>query len=109
MKLWLDDVRHPWAHGCLGWTWAKTAEEAIAALVTGQVTQASLDHDLHWEHYPGSGTPPSAYKHLTGMAVVEWMRDHNVWPRDGVAVHSQNPEKGRAMKKLIHECRHYAT
>jgi hypothetical protein len=43
------------------------------------------------------------------MAVVEWMRDHNVWPRDGVAVHSQNPEKGRAMKKLIHECRHYAT
>jgi hypothetical protein len=53
MKLWLDDVRHPWAHGCLGWTWAKTAEEAIAALVTGQVTQASLDHDLHWGALPG--------------------------------------------------------
>ena len=109
MKLWLDDVRKPWLHGCLGWTWAKTAEAAIALLATGKVIEASLDHDLAWEHYPGSGVPEAAFKHKTGMAVVEWMRDHNVWPRDGVKVHSQNPEKGPAMRKFIHECRHYAT
>src|ERR1039457_6428007 len=99
MKLWLDDVRHPWAHGCLGWTWAKTAEEAIAALAAGQVTQASLDHDLHWEPYPGSGTRPSAYTLLTCMAVVEWMRDHNFLTRGGPRFHSLTPETGLRIKK----------
>jgi hypothetical protein len=46
MRLWLDDVRPPWRHGCLGWDWVTTAAEAIAALATGTVTEASLDHDL---------------------------------------------------------------
>ncbi len=46
MKLWLDDVRPPARYGCLGFHWAKTFDEAIAALATGDVTFASLDHDL---------------------------------------------------------------
>jgi hypothetical protein len=25
MKLWLDDMRPPWEHGCDGWEWAKTS------------------------------------------------------------------------------------
>jgi hypothetical protein len=46
MKLWLDDIRKPWMHGCIGFEWAKTVDEAIALLKTGRVTFASLDHDL---------------------------------------------------------------
>lgn len=92
MKLWLDDVRPPWKHGCLGWTWAKTADEAIAFLATGQVQEASLDHDLAAEHYcPDEKllTPASGEK--TGYAVVRWMIENRVWPPNGVHVHSMNP------------------
>lgn len=42
MKLWLDDVRP----APDGWTWVKTAPEAIAQFATGEVSIASLDHDL---------------------------------------------------------------
>src|SRR5438309_1594271 len=43
MKLWLDDIR-PTPDDT--WTWAKTVPEAIDLLKTGEVTYASLDHDL---------------------------------------------------------------
>lgn len=43
MKLWLDDVRSmPAGYD----VWAKTADEAIEYLKTGQVTEISFDHDL---------------------------------------------------------------
>ena len=51
MKLWLDDVRDPVQFtGQTDWTWIKTAEQAIALIATGQVTEVSLDHDLGIEH-----------------------------------------------------------
>lgn len=42
MKIWLDDIRTPPE----GWEWARTAQEAIALLETGNVEEISLDHDL---------------------------------------------------------------
>lgn len=42
VRLWLDDVRP----APEGWTWVKTAREAIALLAQGDVTVCSLDHDL---------------------------------------------------------------
>ena len=42
MKIYLDDVRK----APIGWSLVETAEEAISALKTGNVTQISLDHDL---------------------------------------------------------------
>lgn len=42
MKLWLDDLRPAPA----GWTWIKTAAEAIAAIDLEAVEEISLDHDL---------------------------------------------------------------
>ena len=55
MKLWLDDIRAPWKFGCIGWTWVKTADEAIELLKTGKVEMASLDHDLQPLHYEQLG------------------------------------------------------
>lgn len=104
MKLWLDDVRQPWKYGCIGYEWAKTADEAIALLSTGKVTFASLDHDLSWEHYPGSGSQPP-YREKTGYDVVCWMEEHDVWPMDGVVVHSMNPVGREKMWAAIN--RHY--
>lgn len=101
MKLWLDDIRPPWEHGCIGWKWVQTAEDAIEALASGEVTQASLDHDLSME--ATMGCPQHGEE--TGYTVVCWMEEHNIWPVDGVTVHSMNPA-GKA-KMLVVIRRHY--
>lgn len=95
MKLWLDDLRDPNHHGHIGWTWVKTAEEAIAALQTGTVEEASLDHDLTVEQTLGRFSDEP-----TGYTVVCWMEEHNVWPPGGTRVHSMNPV-GRARMQTV--------
>lgn len=89
MKLWLDDLRPPPP----GFTWAKTAEEAIAELATGNVTLCSLDHDLEAD--------------LTGYDVLVWMEEcvaHGIWygPMPTILVHSANPP-GRKRMQLAAE------
>jgi hypothetical protein len=100
VKLWLDDVRQPWKHGCVGYEWAKTADEAIALLKTGKVTFASLDHDLS-----EAATLGNWEGERTGYDVVCWMEENNVWPEDGVRVHSMNPAGKLRMRQVI--ARHY--
>lgn len=96
VRLWLDDLRDPVKHGCASWTWVKTADEAIALLKTGCVVEASLDHDLTIEQTLGR-----ADNEKTGYTVVCWMESNNVWPPDGVKVHSMNPEGRRRMEQVI--------
>lgn len=106
MKLWLDDVRDPnklaivregqLIQGGYDYTWAKTYEEAIAYLKTGKVTFASLDHDLTIDDTIGQ---PKGEK--TGYDVVCWMEKNNVWPIDGVRVHSLNPTGKARMLQVI--------
>lgn len=100
MKLWLDDCRPPYMHGCQGWHWAKTAAEAIMVLNTGKVDEASLDHDLAEEHYPWNC---SAIEKTTGTGydVVCWMEENNVWPVNGTRVHSMNPIGRARMEQVI--------
>jgi len=102
MKLWLDDIRDPAAYGRIGWTWAKTADEAIAYLQTGEVLQASLDHDLAWEHYPWNDTG-QPYTERTGYDVVCWMEENNVWPPLGTTVHSANLVGRARMEAVINK------
>lgn len=96
MKLWLDDIRNPARFGCIGFVWAKTAQEAIKYLQTGEVTFASLDHDLGIQSTLGLPNDEE-----TGYTVVCWMEDHNVWPKDGVVVHSMNPVGRKRMQQVI--------
>lgn len=84
MILWLDDIRPPWRFGYMGAEWAKTAEEAIEILKTGKVLFASLDHDL--SELAMIGLAPK--DEPNGMTVVDWMQDNDVYPIDGVQVHS---------------------
>jgi hypothetical protein len=117
MNLWLDDVRKPWLHDdSRVWVWAKTAQEAIDYLKTGEVTYASLDHDL-WlcpecqkkskeeivviKNGPEYGSICSCNHNGTGLDVVCWMEANNVWPHEGVRVHSMNPEGRRRMEAII--------
>lgn len=96
VKLWLDDIRDPAQHGCIGWVWAKTADEAIAWLATGRVQRASLDHDLDMLATLGD-TP----RERTGYDVVCWMEQHGVYPPGGVTVHSLNPSGKQRMENAL--------
>jgi len=96
VMLWLDDIRDPAHHGHIGWTWVKTADEAIALLSSGCVRKASLDHDLTISQTIGY---PDNEK--TGHDVVCWMEENNVWPPDGVKVHSLNPAGRLKMEQAI--------
>jgi hypothetical protein len=103
--LWLDDIRP----APEGWTWCKSYDEAVAALLTGRVHKASLDHDLsdiqmRWDTETGYCEAP-VYRETerTGYHVVLWMAAHSVWPED-IAVHSRNPVGKKAMLMLIERC-----
>lgn len=99
VNLWLDDVRNPVAHGCIGFTWAKTAEEAIGYLRTGQVKFASLDHDLTERQTLGEKDGVA-----DGMDVIIWMIANQKWPPKGVAIHSVNEKwKPRMEKEVLSE------
>lgn len=114
MKLWLDDVRPPPSKE---WLWAKTAEEAIAALSLGIVEICSLDHDLGYQADPNATTDPrepaeipiedyyiarSAGEDRDGIAVVRWMVKHEVFPSD-ITIHSWNPIGAEQMRKCLAE------
>lgn len=83
MNVWLDDIRDPAMYGRTGWTWAKTAAEAIDLLKTGAVEAISLDHDLCIESTIGmAATAP------TGLDVALWMEENGMRPT--VTVHTMN-------------------
>ncbi len=96
LKLFLDDLRTAPNDT---WTTVRTADEAIEWLSRGIVAIASLDHDLADGHYPWvAGFPYPENEELvkrtkekTGYDVVCFMEEHNIWPKSGVRVHSQNP------------------
>jgi len=96
MKLWLDDIRDPLEYGAIGFIWVKTVEDAITMLKTGEVSFASLDHDLSI-----LATLGNFEKEQTGYELVCWMEENNVWPVDGVRVHSMNPIGRQRMEKVI--------
>lgn len=100
IKLWLDDVRNPVIFERIGWTWVKTAQQAIDLLKEGNVEKASLDHDLAEEHYPWNCEDITKCKD-TGYDVVCWMEENNVWPPLGVTVHSMNPVGRQRMEQVI--------
>lgn len=104
MKLWLDDIREPWKFGKLGWTWAKTAEEAINYLRSGKVEEASLDHDLTAEQMIKGGFLGQVYEcgQKSGYDVVCWLEEHpEFWPPQGCHVHSANPAGRKRMQQVI--------
>jgi hypothetical protein len=102
MRLWLDDERKP----PVGWEWAKTYEEAVAAFQRATVTICSLDHDLGEEHYALLQDPHGYEENLgkmtvaTGYHVALWMVKESVFP-PRILVHSMNPTGSAAMVKLL--------
>lgn len=94
MKLWLDDTRPlpTLKPGTISdWVLAHSVNEAIDLMKTGEVTFASLDHDLGIYHDDGG----------SGIKLLDWMAENDIWPRDGISVHSANPVGVKQMVDLI--------
>jgi hypothetical protein len=100
VKVWLDDVRE----APLGWVRARSPEEAIELLRSGDVEEISLDHDL------GLATPESE---RTGYDVLAWLEkavatgawEHNV---PEIRIYSANPVGWRRMEHAIESIRQLA-
>lgn len=90
MRIWLDDVRP----APEGWVWVGTVEEAIGLMSSGEVLEASLDHDL------GDGEQE-------GYALVLYMAENDLWPEEAISVHSSNPPGAERMAGVIERYGHY--
>lgn len=104
MNLWLDDRRDPECYDKPDWYWAMTAVEAIRALRRGDVTRASLDHDLTDRQMVLGGYNARIEDDgvMSGYDVVMWLEQNpEFWPVEGVAVHSQNPAGAARMQTVI--------
>lgn len=99
MKIYLDDLRT----APITWHLVKTADECIEKLQTGQVEELSLDHDLSEEHYLehfGYQLPSNTKPAKTGLSVVDWMVENNIWP-SLIILHTMNPIGRENMKRTI--------
>jgi len=83
MKVYLDDTRQ----APEGWILVKTYQEAVHLLMTEDVTDISLDHDL--------GTDE------TGYDVIVWI-ERNVYsgniPKPTISIHTSNPAGYKKMR-----------
>ena len=117
--LWVDDDperKPPTFTDCgLHWTWAYSYDEAVEALKTGTVEFASLDHDLADEHYiayfsfneeTGDALKMTDNcKEKTGWDILLWMEENNVWPKEGIRIHTMNHVRKPIMIEMVEK--HY--
>ena len=95
LRVWLDDdlTDRPAPEG---WLHVTNAAAACELLATGRVVELSLDHDL------GDDS-----EHGRGIDVVDFLSEQQfaharpLWPRDGITLHTANPEGRDQMARGI--------
>lgn len=110
-NLYVDDNR-----ACPeGWIPARSAEEAMYALLMCKVDRVSMDFDLDCPDCPecnfecpkangGHEECPCACHtqgDMNGLHLLEWMKKYNRWPKQKPDIHSSNEEGAEAMKEFI--------
>jgi len=93
MKLWLDDIRKPPDDS---WAWVTSATAAIEMLKSGDVTEASLDHDLEFNHHGYA----DSFGRGTGLEVAQFIASMDK-PPAVIRVHSMNPVGAKAMLDVL--------
>ena len=89
MKLYVDDCRD----APMGWTIAKTFEEAMKYIASGKVTHLSLDHDLGDE---GTETGYDVLK-MIERAMIQV----GFTPPEVIKIHTANPAGYRNMRLAL--------
>jgi hypothetical protein len=95
LRVWLDDLLDDRA-APPGWIHVTTARAAIALIDRGQVVELSLDHDLGDDAKAGKGV--HVVDHLAEQQVVA---GRDLWPRDGITIHSANAAGRDQMARTI--------
>jgi NAD+-processing family protein with receiver domain len=95
LRVWLDDLLEDRA-APEGWIHVTTAPAAIALLGTGRVVELSLDHDLGDDDLAGKGV--DVVDHIAEQQVLA---SRDLWPRDGITIHSANPAGRDQMAQTI--------
>ena len=98
MRLYLDDVR-PTPEGYD--LRAYSSEEAKKILSDEEISFASLDHDLYMRDYNWSNFPYGMPE--TGHDVVKYMVEHNIWPPEGLRIHTDYAHGRENMMELVDE------
>jgi hypothetical protein len=100
LRVWLDDLLDDRA-APEGWIHVTTTPAAIALLQTGRVIEMSLDHDLGDDDAAGKGV--HVVDHIAEQQITA---GRDLWPRDGITIHSANPAGVSQMTRGIE---HYAS
>ena len=79
-----------------GWTQVTTAREAIELLMTGNVVELSLDHDLGDDERFGRGMDVVDF-----IVIEQEVNRRDLWPRDGIGLHTANPAGRETMARTI--------
>jgi len=92
LRVWLDDLLDDRA-APPGWVHVTTAPAAIALIDRGDVVELSLDHDLGDDDIAGKGV--HVVDHIADVA------GRDLWPRDGITIHSANAAGRDQMARTI--------
>jgi len=95
LRVWLDDLLDD-RGAPPGWVHVTTAHAAIALLDGGDVVELSLDHDLGDDDVAGKGV--DVVDHIAEQQMVA---GRDLWPRDGITIHSANPAGRDQMARTI--------
>jgi hypothetical protein len=95
LRVWLDDLLDDRA-APTGWVHVTTAPAAIALIDRGAVVELSLDHDLGNDEVAGKGV--HVVDHIAEQQVVA---GRDLWPRDGITIHSANAAGRDQMARAI--------
>jgi hypothetical protein len=95
LRVWLNEDLEDRA-APEGWIHVTIAWDAIDLLRTGRVVELSLDHDLGDEDENGRGTDVVDF-----IAEEQEIRGRNLWPRDGIRLHTANASGRDAMRRTI--------
>lgn len=105
-KFWLDDQRLP---PDSEWVWAGNYDEAVKILTGERFDHGSLDHDLFMYMGGTSGYFDYSYTYdwkdwqleKTGLDVLKFIIENDLWPYKSLAIHTDLPEKRYEMAELI--------
>ena len=98
LRVWLDDLLDDRA-APPGWLHVTTAPAAIALIDHGDVVELSLDHDLGDDEGAGKGLHVVDY-----IAEQQVVAGRDLWPRDGITIHSANASGRDQMARAVERC-----
>ncbi len=79
-----------------GWVHLRTVREVCMLILQQRVIELSLDNDLNGDIACGQG-----YQVIDFLEELHGVENRPLWPRDGITIHTANPNERATMKRAI--------